>query len=310
MEYLFARKRRSKRILSTTSSLSFALNWYAGQGNPFGYHLLNITIHATTAFILYLTTFSLLLTPKLTGRFGATDAHFIALLNAVLWAVNPIQIQAVTYIVERMAAMATMYYLLAIYFYAKGRLSRRPMIQVLFYLGCLGSFLFALMSKENALILPASLCLVEFIFFQDAIGIKKIKTHLPALAVTGTALLIVLIILVKTGALSVFFRGYANRPFTLVERLLTEPRIVLFYISQIFYPLPDRFSITHDVVVSTSLFSPWTTLPSILTILLLIGLGVSQINKRPIVAFAIIFFFFEPPCRIVIYTPGTCFRAS
>ena len=168
-------------------SLSFALNWYVGQDNTFGYHLVNIAIHATTAFILYLTTFSLLLAPKLTGRFSGPDVHFIALLSSVLWAVNPIQIQAVTYIVQRMAAMATMYYLLAIYFYVRGRLARRPMIQVLFYLGCLVSFLFALMSKENALILPASLCLVEFIFFQDAIGIKKIKTHLPALAVTGTA---------------------------------------------------------------------------------------------------------------------------
>ncbi len=272
-------------------SLSFALNWYIGRDNTFGYHLVNIAIHATTAFILYLTTFSLLLTPNLKSRYSCADVHFISFLTAVLWAVNPIQIQAVTYIVQRMAAMAAMFYLLAIYFYIKGRLARRCTIQVLFYTACLGSFLFALMSKENAIILPASLGLVEFVFFQDATVIRKLKSHLPTLAVAGTVLISIVIVLVKTGALTVFIRGYATRPFTLVERLLTEPRIVLFYISQIFFPMPDRFSIAHDVVVSTSLLSPWTTLPSILTILLLIGIGVSQINKRPLAAFAILFFF-------------------
>jgi tetratricopeptide (TPR) repeat protein len=55
--------------------------------------------------------------------------------------------------------------------------------------------------------------------------------------------------------------------------------------------VPARLSIEHDVTVSTSLWHPWTTLPSILLVLLLIGFGLSQMKKRPILSFAILFFF-------------------
>ncbi|MCK4252415.1 tetratricopeptide repeat protein, partial [candidate division WOR-3 bacterium] len=63
------------------------------------------------------------------------------------------------------------------------------------------------------------------------------------------------------------------------------------YLSQLFYPVPTRLSIEHDINVSSSIFHPWTTLPAILIIFSLIGLGLSQMRKRPILSFAILFFF-------------------
>ena len=81
------------------------------------------------------------------------------------------------------------------------------------------------------------------------------------------------------------------RPFSFSERLLTEPRIVLYYMTQIFYPIPYRLSIEHDIILSTSLFKPWTTLPAILIVFCLVGIGLSQIRKRPLIAFGILFFF-------------------
>ena len=73
--------------------------------------------------------------------------------------------------------------------------------------------------------------------------------------------------------------------------MLTQPRIVLFYLSQIFYPVPSRLSIVHDVELSRSLCDPWTTLPAIFSVLALICFGVLQIRKRPMLSFAILFFF-------------------
>jgi uncharacterized membrane protein len=73
--------------------------------------------------------------------------------------------------------------------------------------------------------------------------------------------------------------------------MLTEPRIVLFYLSQIFYPVPGRLSIVHDVQLSRSLLEPWTTLPAILVVLGLIGFGIWQLRKRPMLSFAVLFFF-------------------
>ena len=72
---------------------------------------------------------------------------------------------------------------------------------------------------------------------------------------------------------------------------MTEARVVVFYLSQIFYTIISRYSIEHDIVISTSLFKPWTTLPAITLVFSLIGIGLSQMRKRPILSFAILFFF-------------------
>jgi tetratricopeptide (TPR) repeat protein len=71
---------------------------------------------------------------------------------------------------------------------------------------------------------------------------------------------------------------------------LTEPRIIVFYLSQIFYPVADRLSLVHDIEVSTGLFQPWKTLPAILFILGLTASATWQITKRPLFAFAVLFF--------------------
>jgi hypothetical protein len=95
----------------------------------------------------------------------------------------------------------------------------------------------------------------------------------------------------SSGYLVSIINGYHLRPSTLSERLLTEPRVVVFYLSQIFYAVPSRLSIEHDVQMSTSLFQPWSTLPAILAIFLMIALGFLLIRKQPMVSLAILFFF-------------------
>lgn len=96
--------------------MTLALNWYWGQDQVFGYHLVNIMVHCVTTFLLYLTVLQLFRTPRFSDSDQST-AHFIALLTAVLWAANPVQIQAITYIVQRMAAMAAMFYIGGLYCY-------------------------------------------------------------------------------------------------------------------------------------------------------------------------------------------------
>jgi Flp pilus assembly protein TadD len=72
---------------------------------------------------------------------------------------------------------------------------------------------------------------------------------------------------------------------------MTESRIVILYISQLFYPNPLRLSIEHDIQISTSLFDPWTTSAAICLIIGLIGLALAGIRKRPVIGFAVLFFF-------------------
>jgi hypothetical protein len=130
------------------SYLSFALNWHIDRYDVFGYHLVNIFIHCLSAGILFLTIQALFKTPALQGRFEEGES-FIALLAATLWAVNPIQTQAVTYIVQRMTLLASLFYLLSVYCYLKARLQPFARPKILFLLGCILSFVLGVASKEN-----------------------------------------------------------------------------------------------------------------------------------------------------------------
>jgi Flp pilus assembly protein TadD/putative effector of murein hydrolase LrgA (UPF0299 family) len=272
------------------SRFSFAVNWFFGRNDPFGYHLVNIVIHILCSYFLYSAILSLLRTPNFQSNLSDRKYYKISLLAALLWAVNPIQTQAVTYIVQRMAALAAMFYILAMYLYIKARTSDNSAKRNLIFFSCFLSGVCAFASKENAATLPIALLLVEFLFFQD-LSRKKIRniywgaTLTAGLAMAGLGVVI-------------FFKGdfqgllnYNFRYFSPVERLLTEPRVVLYYLSQIFYPVPTRLSIEHDIAVSTSLFSPWTTLPAIILVCSLIGIGLYNVKRRPMLGFAVLFFF-------------------
>jgi tetratricopeptide (TPR) repeat protein len=270
---------------------TFALNWYLGKDNPFGYHVVNLAIHILTAYFLFLTLLALFKTPRLEGIYTRQQVAFVSLLAAALWAVNPIQVQAVTYIVQRMASMCGLFYILSIYLYVKARLSKiiNKRSVLLYAASCL-SILAAFFTKENAVLVPVTLLLIEATFFHD-IGLKKVR-----LTFLGIALALG-IVTVIVGAI-VFYNGnplavldYKARLFSPLERLLTQPRILLFYLTLIFYPAPNRLSLVHDIDVSTSFFHPWTTLPSIIVVFALVGYAIYKLKKWPILSFAILFFF-------------------
>ncbi|MBW1778392.1 MAG: tetratricopeptide repeat protein, partial [Deltaproteobacteria bacterium] len=88
-----------------------------------------------------------------------------------------------------------------------------------------------------------------------------------------------------------FLQGYGYRTYSLIERLLAQPRVLVFYLSLIFYPLPQRLSIDHSIRLSSSLYDPWTTIPAILLLVFLLIIGIHQIKKRPFIGFPICFFF-------------------
>jgi tetratricopeptide (TPR) repeat protein len=280
----------NQRISRPVAMLSFAFNWYVGSDHVVSFHMVNLLIHLLTAFFLYLTIVNLLKAPNIENRYRES-AGFIALLAAVLWAIHPIQTQAVTYIVQRMACMAAMFYILSLYCFIKGRLEPLKKYRRIFFICCGLSFLLGIGSKENAVTLPIALGLIEVLFFQDLSDRRMRKVCFGGLLAGA-------IIIFATGAFIFFngnpvslLKGSGFRLFSPIDRLMTEPRVIVFYLSQIFYPIISRYSIEHDIVVSTSLFEPWTTLPGIILVFSLIGIGLSQMRKRPILSFAILFFF-------------------
>ncbi|RPI72963.1 MAG: hypothetical protein EHM38_01140, partial [Geobacteraceae bacterium] len=189
-----------------------------------------------------------------------------------------------------MASLACFFYLLGIWCYLLARGSGRFRHRLFFWILALASFFAGIGTKENVILMPATLILLEFTFFADW-SQPTVRRRARFVLAAGFGLLLMMSAgLAAHGELSSLL-GYSGRLFSPGERLMTEARIVLLYLSQIFYPVPTRLSIVHDVDLSRSLVDPWTTLPAILVLIGLIGFGFMQMRKRPFLSFAILFFF-------------------
>ena len=78
----------------------------------------------------------------------------------------------------------------------------------------------------------------------------------------------------------------------MTERTLTETRVLWLYLSLIFAPSLDRFGLNHDdIPISSSLLHPWTTLPSLVGIVALLGLGFYFRKRKPLFALGVLWFF-------------------
>lgn len=271
------------------SYISFGINWYFGKDNIFGYHVVNFIIHAITSILLFLVLLNLFKTPRLQDT-PQGDVFFIALFATTLWAVHPIQVQAVTYIVQRMASMAALFYLLGIFFYLHARLSTKQINKLIFWVCTFLAYIFAICTKQNTAVLPLALILIEILFFAK-FEFAKLRKYYLHLIISLVFIGFLGIFVFMEGNPLHFLKGYEKRGFTLSERLLTEPRILIFYLTQLFYPVVTRLSITHDIELSTSLIHPWTTLPAILLIIFLLIFACHQARKRSLISLAIFFFF-------------------
>lgn len=277
-----------ERIDRPLAFFSFAINYYFDKLNVFGYHIVNFLIHYLSSIFLFLFIYNTLNLPKVRERYGPAS-YSIALLATFFWATSPVQVTAVTYIVQRMASMAGLFYIMALYFYLKGRTASKHSNCLIFFGLCTISGTLSLATKENAIMLPISIWMYDLLLIQGVIRenlIKNLKVVVPVI------LIITAVSLWYVDILSIFNDvTYKNRPFTLAQRLLTEPRVIIFYISILLYPISSRLTLLHDIDISTSLMTPWSTVPVIVLIILLVAFAIYISRKRPLIAFSILFFF-------------------
>jgi protein O-mannosyl-transferase len=287
----FENLEEKRRLYRPAPCFSLALNYYFGQENVFGYHLVNLSIHFIASIFLFLFIYQVLNLPRLRQRYGQY-AYFLALLATVLWAINPIQTQAVTYIVQRMASMAGMFFIMSMYFYVKGRISERISFRIIHYFACSVTAVLSFFSKENAALLPISLFLLDLYLIQ---GFERGNILKNLYVLSAVLSLFVIVALILRGpsifSLNHLIASYEGREYTLLERLLTQPRVLLLYLSLVFYPMPHRLSITHDISISKSLFDPPSTILAILCTLLVLAVASAKSKRWPLTSYCILFFF-------------------
>jgi hypothetical protein len=154
-------------------------------------------------------------------------------------------------------------------------------------------FPLALFSKENAALYPIYILLLTlYVIRENKITItrlsKTIKIYNSLMVLSVFAGLIILLYYRDL----LILNGYNTREFTIYERLLTESRVVIYYMAQIIIPLPSSMGFFHDdIIISNNLLHPLTTLTSIVSIVSLIYISFSKFNKYPTLGFGLLFFF-------------------
>ncbi|MBS3905408.1 MAG: hypothetical protein KGZ49_00105 [Syntrophaceae bacterium] len=282
-------KNTYKESIRVFSFFTLALNYYFGEFNVFGYHLVNFIIHVAAGIFLYwflILTFNL---PYLKEKYGPVS-YQVALFTSLIFIAHPIQTQSVTYIVQRMTSMAGMFYLLSMVLYIKGRLSPRNRRWGYFVAAGL-TYLLGIFSKENVAILPLFVLLFEFYFFQNlTISPKGKKAFLTLALIVGLIAIVGLAVWGKR-YYELIIEGYKIRDFTLGERVLTQFRVVLYYVTLLIFPHPSRLNLDYDFPVSKTVFDPLTTLLSIVIIAGLIGYSIWTAKKTPVISFCILWYF-------------------
>lgn len=269
--------------------VSFALDfWRHGSLDAATFKTTNLVIHALTTFGLALMLRKLLLL----ARWPSQRAAAVALLIALVWAIHPLQVSAVLYVVQRMQTLVTLFLVWALWAYLALRQAQiEARLGWPFGLLAAGLWLLALASKEDAALLPAYCLLLELTVLRFAAadparerGLRRTYLGLCGLGIAAFLF----------WALPHYWswESYPGREFNSIERLLTQARVLVMYLGQIVLPLPSWMPFNYDnLVISRNLLSPVTTLPALLLVLGLLACAWRWRLRRPVFAFGVLLFF-------------------
>jgi hypothetical protein len=200
---------------------------------------------------------------------------YLSAALGLAWALSPLYVSTVLYVVQRMAILSTGFMLCAMiaYIYARQLFHRRFTAAALL-LSAFAFLLLAVFSKENAVVLVPVILLMEVLWFQFKDDDGRTLVGLRSFTLVSILLGTVLAIIALTLAFDWLQAGFNSRPYSMGERLLTESRILWDYVGQLFSPDVLRMGIIHDdVTISRSLFEPRSTLLSVLGWSLVIALS-------------------------------------
>lgn len=199
--------------------LSYALNLTL-DSNPSGFRLVNISIHALNATLVGL----LLRARGIRSGLTATTASQAALLASLLFALHPVQTEAVTYISGRSSSLAACCCLLSLYCWVRSEDSERKSSATAWLAICCVCFALAVATKETALVLPLALLL----YSADRPLSQTLKRLTPLFLLMAVMLVVALSLPTYRRLLTV---SLDTR--TIGENLLTQSRALLYLAGQL-----------------------------------------------------------------------------
>lgn len=283
--------------------VSFALNLYTTGEAPFYFKLVNLLIHVGNTLLVGMLATTLCAQYDRGERIDQSPngrAAWCGLLVAALWGLHPLNLTSVLYVVQRMTSLSTFFGLLSLVIYCRWRDSTcfsskvvRPWGMAIRCLLILLLLAASVLTKESGLLFVPLLLLIEYSAFRFCvagyplrIGQRRAQTLTTVGISISCTLLIVFVLPRMLGQ-----GAYANRDFTLVERALTESRVIWYYLRLLVLPRSSELSLYHDdFEVSTGLFEPPTTALSLLALAAVTITAIGLRRRAPLLVFAWLWF--------------------
>ncbi len=276
------------RPLALLTFLIDANNWPT---DPWPFKRTNLVIHLINGALL-----GVLVTRILhVLAYGKKHARWIALVSTAIWLLHPFLVSTTLYVVQRMAQLSTLFIFAGLIVHLYGRTlmardARKAYLIMTLSVGLLT--LLAMLSKENGILLPILIGVLEFTVLASE------RKRFAALDWRWSAVFIIapsLIIVAYLGARVVnsnFFEIVPPRDFSIYERVLTQPRILIDYLQNWFIPKLYTTGVFQDhFIKSTGFFSPITTFLSAVLHIAIIALAIVNRRKWPLLALAALFFY-------------------
>jgi tetratricopeptide (TPR) repeat protein len=253
--------------------LSYAIDYYFWRLNPLGYHLGNIALHGFSAVILYLLLGSLL--NQIRPESSLESNRIIALLTSLLFAVHPVNVEAVTWISSRKYGLLAFFYFSSFYFYIKN--SEKGRYHKMYYALSIVSYVLSLLSSPFSVTLPAILFLYDYCRIRDMNLYNILKSRL---------LSYLFYIVLSISQFIILWNSFTTTPGP-------EPAIKSHEMNNIFYTFLTMLRVLHDYIknlifpfwlnnmyidyTSTSIFE-YKVILSLLVIFFLIGILFFQVR--------------------------------
>lgn len=267
------------------SLLTFALQHHSWPRDPFSFKYVNLMLHLLNGCLIFW--LALQLSRLVTSPPRSLQ---LALITTGLWLLAPMQVSTVLYVVQRMTQLATLFTLLGLIAYLQGRqyLAQKKLFTGYLWisLGISLGGLLAILSKENGVLL------ILYVLVLEVTLLRTLEQPLYWRYWFTTFIYLPLFALVMY--FTVFTdvtASYSGRDFTLVERLLTETRVLTHYVAKILLLQSYDFGVFHDdYVLSHGLLTPPQTLLTTLLILICLITAIWWRRTYPIYAFGVLWF--------------------
>ena len=189
--------------------------------NPYSFHLCNVILHIVNGILIYLIMIFL------------TESKLLPFSVAMLFLIHPVQSEAVACISGISNLLYTMFLLCSFVFYLFSETEEKKTREILLYIVSLISFVFALFTKEQALVLPLLIILYEVCFIRS----QKRPLIQRGLRLAGILILAFGYLWLRKIILKNALPEFFTHPQELWLRILSIPRTLIAYFKIILFPV-------------------------------------------------------------------------